>query len=60
MPKHVGVKFESINKKIHYFLEHLLVFLQTILQAALFNHQYSEDIKAGHVSIQYWKNVQLL
>jgi hypothetical protein len=30
MPKHVGVELERINKKIYYFLEHLLVFLQTI------------------------------
>jgi hypothetical protein len=30
MPKHVGVKnLEPINKKIRYFLEHFLVFLQT-------------------------------
>jgi hypothetical protein len=43
IPKHVGVKnFERINKKIHYFLEHLLVFLQTALQDARFNHQYNE------------------
>jgi hypothetical protein len=33
MPKHVGVekKLERFNKKIQYFREHLLVFLQTIL-----------------------------
>jgi hypothetical protein len=30
---------EHINKKIHYFLEHLLVFLQTVLQDARFNRQ---------------------
>jgi hypothetical protein len=37
MPHHAGVVFGSINnkKKIHYFLEHLLVFLQD----ARFNHQ---------------------
>jgi hypothetical protein len=40
MPKHVGVELERTNnKKIHYFLEHLLVFLCTILQDARFNHQ---------------------
>jgi hypothetical protein len=31
MPKHVGVDLERINnKKIHYFLEHLLVLLHTM------------------------------
>jgi molybdenum-dependent DNA-binding transcriptional regulator ModE len=30
MPKHVGVELKLIHKKIHYFLENLLVFLQTI------------------------------
>jgi hypothetical protein len=29
MPKHVGVKIWNVLIKIHYFLEHLLVFLQT-------------------------------
>jgi hypothetical protein len=35
---------ERINKKIHYFLEHLLVFLQTVLQDAGLNHQ---DVSAA-------------
>jgi hypothetical protein len=40
MPNHVGVK------KIHYFHEHLLVFLQTVLQDARFNHR---DKPVSHV-----------
>jgi hypothetical protein len=32
---------ERIDKKVHYLLEHLLVFLQTVLQDARFNHQDS-------------------
>jgi hypothetical protein len=28
MPKHVGVEIWNVLIKIHYFLEHLLVFLQ--------------------------------
>jgi hypothetical protein len=40
MPKHVGVEnLERINKKIHYFFEHLLVFLQTVLQDGRLIHQ---------------------
>jgi hypothetical protein len=39
MPKHVRVELERINNKIQYFIKHLLVFLHTILQDALFNHQ---------------------
>jgi hypothetical protein len=40
MPKRVGVELERINnKKIHYFLEYLMVFLHTILQDARFNHK---------------------
>jgi hypothetical protein len=34
MPKHVGVELERTsinNKKIHHFVEHLLVFLRTVL-----------------------------
>jgi hypothetical protein len=30
---------ERINKKIHYFLENLLVFLKTLLKGARFKHQ---------------------
>jgi hypothetical protein len=40
MPKHVGVEnLERINKKIHYFLEHMLVFLQTVLKMTGSNYQ---------------------
>jgi hypothetical protein len=30
MPKHVGVEIWNVLIKIYYFLEHLLVFLQTV------------------------------
>jgi hypothetical protein len=36
-----GRIWNILIKKIHYFLEHLLVFLHTILQDARFNHQDS-------------------
>jgi hypothetical protein len=39
MPKQVGVEIWNVLIKIHKFLEHLLVFLQTVLQDARFNHQ---------------------
>jgi hypothetical protein len=36
MPKHVGVEnLDHINKNIHYFLEHLLVLLQTTIWTCL-------------------------
>jgi hypothetical protein len=38
LPKHVGVKIWNVLIKIHCFLEHLLVLLQTILQDSRFNH----------------------
>jgi hypothetical protein len=40
MPKHVGVDLECINKK-HYFLEHLLVFLQMMVCLYLVNNNFS-------------------
>jgi hypothetical protein len=40
MPKRVGVELVRINnKKIRYFIEHLLIFLQTIEQDSRFNRQ---------------------
>jgi hypothetical protein len=39
--------------KIHYFLEHLLVFLQTVLQDAQFNHQDGTDSVLKHWHSNY-------
>jgi hypothetical protein len=44
MLKHVEVEIWDILTKIHYFLERLLVFLQTVLQDAWFSHQ---DVRAS-------------
>jgi hypothetical protein len=46
---------ERINKKIHYFLENLLVLLQTILQDAQFSHQ---DKFRNSLKIQFSENFQ--
>jgi hypothetical protein len=49
----------NILIKIHYFLEHLLFFLQTILQDARFNHQHLYS--STYVSPSYYiKNTGLI
>jgi hypothetical protein len=47
MPKHVGVEIWDVLIKIRYFLGHLLVFLQTLLQDGRFNHQDNPQILYG-------------
>jgi hypothetical protein len=53
MPKHVGVELERINnKKPHYFIQHLLVFLHTIHTTLLpclgtGTHQYNAQYRLG-------------
>jgi hypothetical protein len=46
MPKHVGVKtdLELINNNIHYFCEHVLVFLQTVSAAYFVSAQLTEHL----------------
>jgi hypothetical protein len=66
MPKHVRVELERINKKIHYFLEHLSVFLQTILQDARSNHQdhiyllFTTSCQFQHPSCMHQNNLHEL
>jgi hypothetical protein len=54
MLKHVGAEIWNVLIKIHYFLGHLLVFLQTVLQDAWFNHQ---DQDVTHLSNFIEKNI---
>jgi hypothetical protein len=47
MPKHVGVEIWNVLIKVHYFLERLLVFLQTVLQDGRFSHQEIRSLVFG-------------